>query len=401
MVTSNPTDEINTKPAPTVWYDDISDREESEDYPIDQYDLTATPNDFNLVTIFNFIKSGAVKIPGFQRNYVWDIKRASKLIESLIIGLPVPQVFLYEEDRNSFLVIDGQQRLMSIYYFMLERFPRNEKRTELRQIFDQHGEIPEGVLRDDAFFGKFNLRLPGQLPNQSSRFNGLSYASLGEYKTTFDLRPIRNIIVKQVALKDDDSAIYEIFNRLNSGGVNLSPQEIRMSLYHSDFYKMLYRVNSKPIWRRLLGIPDPDLRMKDLEFVLRGFAVLMEGANYRPSMVRFLNAFSKNARNFGSSKIEYLENLFDSFLASTQALEANAFWSSANRFSVTIFESVFAAICSAAYAAAGCVTGSIQAASLVELKNDQQFRLASESRTTTKANVETRLSRARELLKLE
>ena len=71
---------------------------------IDEYDLTSSPNDFNISTIYNFIESGAVKIPGFQRNYVWDIKRASKLIESLIIGLPVPQVFLYEEGRNSFLV---------------------------------------------------------------------------------------------------------------------------------------------------------------------------------------------------------------------------------------------------------------------------------------------------------
>ena len=74
-----------------------------------EYDLTATPNDFNVLTIHSFIESGAVKIPAFQRNDVWDIKRASKLIESLILGLPVPQILPYEEARNSFLVIDGQQ----------------------------------------------------------------------------------------------------------------------------------------------------------------------------------------------------------------------------------------------------------------------------------------------------
>ena len=103
------------------------DQEESQ---IDEYDLTSTPNDFNLRTIYDFVESGAVKIPGFQRNYVWDIRRASKLIESLVIGLPVPQVFLYEEARNKFLVIDGQQRLMTIYYFVKQRFPRKEKRAE-------------------------------------------------------------------------------------------------------------------------------------------------------------------------------------------------------------------------------------------------------------------------------
>src|SRR5262249_38549581 len=64
-----------------------------------EYDITASPNDFNILTLYSFIESGAVKIPGFQRNFVWDLKRASKLIESVIIGLPVPQIFLYEEIR--------------------------------------------------------------------------------------------------------------------------------------------------------------------------------------------------------------------------------------------------------------------------------------------------------------
>ena len=100
---------------------------------IDEYDLTATPNDFNVMTINSFIESGAIQIPGFQRNYVWDIKKASKLIESLLLGLPVPQLFLYESARNKFLVIDGQQRMMSIYYFIKKRFPRKEKRAEIKR----------------------------------------------------------------------------------------------------------------------------------------------------------------------------------------------------------------------------------------------------------------------------
>ena len=76
-----------------IWFDDYA---EGEDEPqIDEYDITASPNDFNVITLFSFVESGAVKIPGFQRNYVWDRVRASKLIESLIMGIPVPQLFLY------------------------------------------------------------------------------------------------------------------------------------------------------------------------------------------------------------------------------------------------------------------------------------------------------------------
>jgi uncharacterized protein with ParB-like and HNH nuclease domain len=97
------------------WFEDYAD---SADEQIIEYDISAAPNDFNILTIYSFLESGAVRIPGFQRNFVWDIGRSSKLIESLILGLPVPQVFLYEVERNKFLVIDGQQRLMSIYYFI-------------------------------------------------------------------------------------------------------------------------------------------------------------------------------------------------------------------------------------------------------------------------------------------
>ena len=83
-----------------------------------EYDISASPNDFNILTLNSFIDSGIVEIPGFQRNYIWDIKRASKLIESIIIGIPIPQIFLYEKGKNKFLVIDGQQRYMTIYYFI-------------------------------------------------------------------------------------------------------------------------------------------------------------------------------------------------------------------------------------------------------------------------------------------
>jgi hypothetical protein len=141
---TRPSDNVSSaaERAQADWLVDDDD-DSPQEYAFTEYDLSASPNDFNTVTIFNFIESKAVKIPAFQRHYVWDIKRASKLIESLVMGIPIPQVFLYEEAKNSFLVVDGQQRLMSIYYFMRERFPRKEKRTELRRLFDLNGGVPE------------------------------------------------------------------------------------------------------------------------------------------------------------------------------------------------------------------------------------------------------------------
>ena len=192
----------------------------------------------------------------------------------------MPQIFLYEQARNQFLVIDGQQRLMSIYYFMKKRFPRKEKRTTLRAIFDEHGQIPDSVLHNEEYFQSFNLRLPAHIPNNPNKFHGLNYATMEEYKTQFDLRPIRNIVVKQNSPSDSHSSIYEIFNRLNTGGVNLRQQEIRASMFHSKFYMMLYKINTTEDWRRILNSPEPDLNLKDVEIILRGFAMLINGDNY-------------------------------------------------------------------------------------------------------------------------
>jgi uncharacterized protein with ParB-like and HNH nuclease domain len=165
------------------WYVDDSETEELDQQSIDQYDITVTPNDFNTKTIFDFIETGAVQIPGFQRNYVWDIRRASKLIESLVIGLPVPQVFLYEENRNRFLVIDGQQRLMSIYYFIKQRFPIMEKRAELRRLSEQRGGNFDSLLSDNQFFTDFRLKLPGPTKTQKSKIAGLTFPARLTWQT--------------------------------------------------------------------------------------------------------------------------------------------------------------------------------------------------------------------------
>ena len=81
------------------------DSENDSDITIKEYDIVSSPNDFNVLSYFNFIEAGAIVIPGFQRHYVWDIRKASKLIESILMGLPIPQIFLYEEGKTDFLLL--------------------------------------------------------------------------------------------------------------------------------------------------------------------------------------------------------------------------------------------------------------------------------------------------------
>ncbi len=376
------------------WFDEYA--EDKDELQIEEYDITASPNDFTVMMLCSFVDSGLVRIPGFQRNFVWDLGRASKLIESLILGLPVPQLFLFEQERNKFLVIDGQQRLMSIYYFVKKRFPRIERRADIRSICDREGGMSDRVLHDDYYFQTFDLRLTSDVPDRENKLSGLSYATLGDYRSRLDLRPIRNIIVKQNAPIGDDSSMFEMFNRLNSGGVNMRPQEIRTSLYDSEFYKMLYRINAEcQEWRKLLRSDAPDLHMKDIEILLRGFAMLMDGAHYAPSMVSFLNRFSQECRKNSAEKNDYLERLFRSFLRACARLPDDVFLNKQNnRFNIALYEAVFAGSGKRAIAESRLIEGMLDAGRIRDLETDKEFSSAALEGTTNTANVEKRLSRA-------
>ena len=381
------------------WIDTEDDTDIEEDVSFTEYDISVSPNDFNIKTLFDFIDSGIVKIPGFQRNYVWDIKRASRLIESLIIGIPVPQIFLYEEAKNRFIVIDGQQRYMTIYFFKKKRFPKKEKRLELRKIFDEHKGIPKDILNNNEYFSDFNLRLPTSQANQKNKYNKLNYFTLDEEdQISFDLRTIRNIIIKQNSPDDNHSVVFEIFNRLNSGGINLKPQEIRTSLFHSKFYDMLYSINLYENWRALTPTNVPNINMRDIEILLRGFAMLINGDEYKPSMTRFLNMFSYRAKSFPNENISYLENLFKHFIDSLPQHDQKFFHSKTGRFNISVYESIFVATCKEAFKNKNFDIHPINIEQLNQLKNDEGFIEATQSNTASAKNVQSRINKAVEVI---
>ncbi len=382
------------------WY--VEDQiEEGSDSVVTEYDITSTPNDFNISTLFSLIDNGVIKMPPFQRNYVWDEKRASKLIESIILGLPVPQVFLYEQGKNSFYVIDGQQRLLSIYFFMKQRFPTKDGKAILRQYLTGDTKIDSKILSDDKYFKNFSLKLPSLTSKEKNKFDNLKFETLDEYKYTFEiLRTIRSVVIKQNE-PDDDSAIYEIFNRLNTGGQNLSPQEIRMSLYYSDFYKKLFEINNIPQWRALLCQENIDIHFKDIEILLRSFAMLFEYEEYSSPMGKFLNTFSKKANLFSNETITYLYDLFVSFLNSCSNLEKNIFRTKNNQFSISLFESVFVATAKPFFNKRATIEVKITNNSIIELKEDGSFVSSNQGSVASKTNVTNRINRAIALLKFE
>ncbi|MET3706142.1 hypothetical protein ABIB17_000758 [Arthrobacter sp. UYEF6] len=364
-----------------------------DDGPIGEYDLVSTPNDFNVLTIKNFLDTGAVKVPRYQRNFVWDRPRASKLIESLILGLPVPQVFLYEEARNSFQIIDGQQRLMSIYFFMVGRFPRKSAKPQLREYWGSKGAIPIEILQNDTLFESFKLHLPGADGAAPNPLHGLKYDTLEDKQIQLGMRTLRNVIIKQIN-PEGRGAVYEIFNRLNTTGVNLTAQEIRVSLADSELMEQIVDMNAAPTWRRLFGVPVADPRLKDIEIILRAFAMADDFSSYKPSMVRFLDRYADKTRTLSADEVDYRINSFRLFLDQVDSLDRAPFLIS-NRFSVPIFEAIYAAYLLGLREGK---TAKLDNLTLQLLSEDQDFHDATETHTTDTKNVVARINTAKKYL---
>ncbi|RYU09677.1 DUF262 domain-containing protein [Nocardioides iriomotensis] len=363
--------------------DEIDDLDEATPT---EFDILSSPNDWNVLTIGNYMEAGAIQIPYFQRNYVWDIKRASRLIESLLVGLPVPQIFLYEEERNRYLVIDGQQRLLTIYFYLKGRFPRPSRRGHLRALL-RNGPLDEAALADDSAFQDFALNLSTPESQSVNRFHKLKYTQLDTYKPTLDLRALRNVVVKQVSPRGND-AMYEIFNRLNSGGVNLAPQEIRASLYRSELMSLIDEINHDSSWRKLIGRQEPDSRMQDAEILLRSVALAMKSDIYSSPMTTFINSFCVAARGWPQDRAADVEKRLRHVIEQCHQAGPEAFRRS-GRFSPLLFEAVVATLWANSRA-------SVTYEQVIQLAADERFVNSLQEGSTKTVNVRARLRAAAE-----
>jgi len=260
---------------------------EDEDYESapPEYEISTYPADFTLEVLHQKWKAKEIRIPDFQRSFVWKQVQASKLIESFLVGLPVPSVFFYSERKTQFFfVIDGQQRLKSIFYFF------------------------EGFFGAEAQGQRRVFRLTGLSPE--SRFYGKTFEELREE----DQRRLKNAVLRAFVVQQldpgDDTSMYHIFERLNTGGTLLTNQEIRNCVYHGRFIEFISALNELPSWRTILGKEAPDTRKKDIELLLRFFA-LRDISAYQKPMKDFLSRFMKKNRNPSEDATQNTKELFE------------------------------------------------------------------------------------------
>jgi hypothetical protein len=206
---------------------------------------------------------------GFQRSFVWTRPQMDRFIESILLGYPIPGIFLVRQNDRRYLVLDGQQRLRTLKYF--------------------HDGLPDGK--------EFTLH------NVADQFKGLTYSKLSEnQRRLFNDTFIQATIVVSDNTPVSLEAIYQIFERLNAGGTQLTPHEIRVALFAGSFIDFVEKLNQDANWRRLYGKKSP--RLRDQELVLRIIALYNNEADYRRPLKAFLNKFVAEHRQEKGDDLE-------------------------------------------------------------------------------------------------
>lgn len=251
------------------WFDEEGDETEKntstpvmnieEKFSISQLKVIRTSMDFTLHHLKQSLEEGDYinASPKYQRRHRWDIKKRSQLIESFLMNIPVPPIFLYENDYNQYEIMDGRQRIDTLRSFMNNEFS----------------------LRGLEFWNELDGKRYKDLPLLIQR--GLARRTINAVV----------LLAETNAYSDDDVDIRKIlFKRLNTGGVQLNPQELRNALYPGKFNELVSRLSRNKIFTDAWGIPEktkneeldpsPELlkntlfrSMADCELVLRFFAI--------------------------------------------------------------------------------------------------------------------------------
>jgi Protein of unknown function DUF262 len=240
---------------------------EHEGFPPAERKVVTQSYDLSIQTLKERWENEDLLLPEIQREYVWDNPRGSRLIESLLLNIPIPVLYFAETEDAKWEIFDGHQRVRSVV-----RFLKNEFRLSSLS-----------VLAD------FNGRRFHQLPAREQRF--------------LATRMMRAVVI---SIDSHPTMKFEIFERLNTGAVILNAQELRNSLYRGSFNSMLRSLVKDPTYRECIGTSAPRKRMVDEEFALRFFALSANLSGYRPPLKKFLNDYMRGVQNAAEEELEVL-----------------------------------------------------------------------------------------------
>lgn len=264
--------------------EDQTNSEETTDQavqiPISERKLHTQAYDKSISDLVNKIKDEEIILnPQYQRNYVWDNKKASLLIESILLNVPIPVVYMAEDEESRWNVVDGLQRLYSLKKFFNDEF----KLIKLE------------VLEE---------------------FNGQKYSTLNSKAQ----RILKNGIIRTVVISQDShhEIKYDIFMRLNRGSIKLNEQELRNCLYRGSLNDLLKELRKNQEFMRMIGINATHKRLIDAEIILRYLSISEkynrqkgEVENYSGQMKTFLNNYMSRHQNLNNEFVQKIETKFN------------------------------------------------------------------------------------------
>lgn len=264
-----------------------ADRTRRDEPEAEANPVTYTGTDFDVEGLVRRLDRGDIVVPnfghsdetveaaGFQRGFVWNRSQMDRFIESLLLGYPIPGIMLVQQQDKRYLVLDGQQRLTTMLAFY------------------------RGVHEGKEF----------SLKHVSIPFRDLTYRTLSpEQRRHLDNAFIQATIVKTDGSMESLDAVYQVFERLNSGGTQLTPHEIRIALFAGPIVTYLDKLNHDESWRALYGPLSP--RLRDQELVLRVLAFYVSAATYRRPLKKFLNDFMGEHRQLDRLNVNELDRVF-------------------------------------------------------------------------------------------
>lgn len=287
-------DQIVNPEIEEIILDNEKDSEDLEDLS-DKRKIYTESGDLEIESLLGKYQRGRLNIqPEYQRQFVWDKTKSSRLIESALLDIPLPVVYLSEEKDGKENVIDGQQRLTSFFSFI-------------------NGKLPDG-----GDFKLTGLKVFAEL-------NGLKYNQLSdELQDKIRYYKLRTIKFKK---ESDNDLQFEIFARLNTGSVPLNEQELRNCVFRGKFNNLLKDLSEDQDFRYLLGLPAADKRMRDREFVLRFASFYFNSyLHYKAPIKNFLNHTMEKYRDISDADEIALRNAFrNSVQIIKTLLDRNAF----------------------------------------------------------------------------
>lgn len=352
--------------------------EVDDDYSDDSlFNISSWGADLSFREIISMYEEDELAKPELQRNYVWDKFEASRFIESLLMGLPVPSIFLAQAGAQK-LIVDGYQRIMTVYDYV-------------RGIFSTDGKI-------------FRLSNSEKI---NARWRNRAFSEL----TTEEQRKIRSttihaIIFEQKKPENDDTSLYQVFERINTSGRTLTPQEIRNCVYQGSFNKLLFELNKLPVWRTLFGTTNVDSRMRDIECILRFFVMksndLLESKANQISLKKSLNEYMGKYKDASADCIDRFRNEFTTTMNEiNEKVGTLAFRNySKGKFTKKFHPAIFDAI-SVAFYLEILHNKEIQPISSdrhIALLSDDEFKSSTTIRTTNIENIKKRIKLVQDMI---